>query len=588
MTLPPPNPSRLRTTDYLLLAAFCLLLFGYAMFGGSPLSLHSARLPECAREMMANHDWLIPRSGGRPWLERPPLPHWITIAISAIFAQRCDQVWVVRLPATLMGLCIILTTAWSAGVLFGRRIALCSAYALATAYEFWRYATLSEDDIFLAAIVVAAIALFIKSEFAPVTRASRPCVGTTNPLGPRPWSVLGFFALTGLTNLTKGPLVGAVVVIAPVGVYVLWNRDWKQLQKYLWLWGLLIFFALTIFWPYMIYLRYPATIHNWTFDYSETDQYDQPVWYYFIQLPGIFMPWSLFAIAGLWLTWRNAVHRANSIERFLWCWAIVPLIVLSIPHRKHHHYLVPSLAPWGILAGIGIARAGDLLLSIPDRQKHPWLSTLFFGLPISLAILLLHKKIPGPLPATVGLALLWITCVAAFGLGVKRCSRPLIFATVLMGLTGVYCWGESALPDETSADTAFLLQVEKTVPPDHLLTINSDLSGEMDFFRNQFYLRPDARLLHNLTFLRDQDLHQPDVYIITRASDAAKLQTMGTVEQLAQSTHTRRERSPSDRFTLFHLTFSPTLKRYPAPPPDQITTMQAMDRSPGPWCGPAF
>ena len=108
----------------------------------------------------------------------------------------------------------------------------------------------------------------------------------------------------------------------------------------------------------------------------------------------------------------------------------------------------------------------------------------------------------------------------------------------------------------------------------------------MDFFRNQFYVRSSAVLLHNLTFLRDERLHQPSVYLITRASDEPKLRELGEPSIVLQSSKTRREKSPADRFTLFRLTFDPHLRRYPAPSPDSITTKQAMDRDAGPWCGP--
>jgi hypothetical protein len=338
----------------------------------------------------------------------------------------------------------------------------------------------------------------------------------------------------------------------------------------------------------MIYRRYPATLHNWSFDYSETDQYDQPIWYYFVQLPGVFMPWSIFAIIGLWMTARDAFQQKGSFARFLCCWAIVPVFVLSIPHRKHHHYLVPSLAPWGILAGIGILRVGDWLFASPENRKDPRFGVATFGLPVAVAIVFFHKRIPGPTAATIALALVWIACVLGFYIGLKRTSRKMMFGSVLAGLLVVYCWGERVMPDATSADTAFLQQVEQTVPRDHLLAINSYLDGEMDFFRNQFYVRPDALLLHNRTYLRDENLRAPEVYVITRASDEPKLQTLGSVDVVLQSTKTRRERSPADRFTLFHLRFRPDLQRYPATPPDQVTTMQAMDRAPGPWCGPAM
>ena len=242
--------------DFILLALFCLALFGYSMFSGRPLSLHEARLPEVSREMLRNGDWLIPQSGGRPWLERPPLPHWITVAVSAVLGQHCDSVWVVRLPAALAGLVTVLLTAWIAGRLFGRWVGLCSGLVLATCYEFYAYSCLAEDDIFLAALVAAAIALFVKMEFtggmgvSPVLLpADKPC----SFFGSRPWPILTFFALLGLTNFVKGPLVGAAVVIAPVGAFLLWPSDWSRLRKYCWLWGGLIFAALTLAWPTVVY-----------------------------------------------------------------------------------------------------------------------------------------------------------------------------------------------------------------------------------------------------------------------------------------------------------------------------------------------
>src|SRR5258708_17893857 len=118
-TIPTSDDTRLRGADYLLLASFCFLLFGYSMVSGRPLSLQEAGLPQTSGEMMANHDWLIPRSGGRPWLERPPLPHWITVAVSAALGQRCDRVWVVRLPAALAGTIVVLLVAWMASRWFG-------------------------------------------------------------------------------------------------------------------------------------------------------------------------------------------------------------------------------------------------------------------------------------------------------------------------------------------------------------------------------------------------------------------------------------------------------------------------------------
>src|SRR5580692_10713176 len=95
--------SRPNRADYFLVGLFTFILFGYAGISGRPLTMHEARLPQTSREMKAAGELLLPHSGIRPWLERPPLPHWIVIASMEIF-QRDDSVWVVRLPSAIMGL----------------------------------------------------------------------------------------------------------------------------------------------------------------------------------------------------------------------------------------------------------------------------------------------------------------------------------------------------------------------------------------------------------------------------------------------------------------------------------------------------
>jgi 4-amino-4-deoxy-L-arabinose transferase-like glycosyltransferase len=578
----------LRRSHLLLLAGFCLALFGYSAFSGRPLSLHEARLPELSREMMrAGGDWLIPRSGGRAWLERPPLPHWVTVAVSAATGQHADRVWVVRLPAALAGTLVVLLTAWIAARWFGSAVGLCSGIVLATAYEFYAYACLAEDDIFLAALVAIAMALVVAVEF-PATD-SESCDGRGGWFGRRSIRVAAFFIVLGLTNLAKGPLVGAAVIVAVVGAFVVLTRDGTRVRRYLWIWGWLAFALLTVAWPWAVYRRYPEVGENWRFDYAGgTSQYDQPIWYYPVQLLAGLAPWTPAALLGLWLTRDAARRQKDSPQRFLWLWAILPILVLSIPHRKHHHYLVPSLAPWAILAAIGLRELGRLMQRRAPSHDHPYLATLLIGGAGATALLLLRHRIPGPQWATVALALAWIACVAACCMGLARRRPRLALGAVVAGICVACCWGQSCLPDQTTDDTLFLQRVDATVPRGDLLFINADLRGELDFFRIGFYSRPDARLLHNLTFLRDQRITEPTVYVITRAKDRPRLETLGETEVVLQSQKTRRETSPADRFTLFRLTYRPDVTRYPAPSAAAISPMEAMGRKKGPYCGPPF
>ncbi len=559
---------------------FCLLLFGYSGLSGRPLSLHEARLPECSREMYWNGDWVIPRSGGRPWLERPPLPHWVTVGTSVALGQKCDSVWVVRLPAAVMGGVSVLLVAWMAGRWFGRAVGMCGGLILATAYEFFQYSSLAEDDIYLAALETVAIAPFVLVQFP----RGREADGRVSFWGGRPWAVTLFFVVLGLTNLVKGPLVGAAVVGASVGVFLLLGRDGVSIRRYFWVWGWIILVALTVAWPLAVYHRYPEVMENWRFDYAGgTRQYDKPFWYYPLTLLGELAPWTPAVVVGLLVTWK--MRGARPLRRSGLCGAGRLCLLWCCRCRTGNIIIIwcRVLAPWAILGAIGILQIARRMFEWKESVRRPMFGLLALGLPGAAAFLLLHRKIPGPLAVTVNLAIAWVVCVTVFfhGLRVRR-GGPMM-AALVAGIAIAYCWGESYLPDQTTQDTVFLKRVEAEVAQGQPLMINSDLHGELDFFRIGFYLRPDARLLHNLSFLRDERIHDPTVYVITRARDVGKLETLGAVEAVLQSARTRRENSPGDRFTLFRLTFRTDLQRYPAP--REISTMEAMGRKTGPWCG---
>lgn len=587
---PAERPARLLTRDFLILTAFCLALFGYEMFSGRALSLHEARLPELSREMFVNHNWLFPQSGGRPWLERPPLPQWIEVGTSLLLGQRCDKVWVVRLPSVIMGLSIVLMTAWAAAVWFGRGVGVLSGLVLATMYEFYAYSVLAEDDIYLAAAVAIALTLFISMEFASgKNRDSR--VGF---FGNRPWQVWAFFFLLGLMNIVKSPLLGPAVAAGPVGAYLLLSGDWLRIRRYLWLWGWLMFALVLVSWTLAAMYRYPDVMRNWQFDYEQTTQYDQKFWYYaLIVLPAFLEPWVLASITGFIVTSRPAVRQKASGERFLWCWAILPVILLSIPHRKHHHYFVPSIAPWAILSAVGISIIWRDLTRPREKQMKVWpiIAIVAAGVALAVAVFpeiahrIVHADVSAYRPDAIVLGAVVVVCASALVWAIGRRNSTIAAAACFLGVGFAYCWGQSVLPDIVTQDTEFLHRVDAEVPANEPLYVNSDLAGEMDFFRNQFYLRPTARLLHNLTFLRDQRITAPAVWVVTRNHDRDKLEELGQVQVRDKSTYTRRERYPGDRFTLFHLQFRSDLTRYPAPA--YINTLQAMGREKGPYCGPA-
>ncbi|MBY0585766.1 glycosyltransferase family 39 protein [bacterium] len=585
----PGSQLSLRLADYSLLTLFCSLLFGVSLVGGRYLTMHEAVLPQSAKEMYANHEWLVPTSAGRPWLERPPLPQWITM-LSAHVVGRFDQEWIVRLPAAIVALLTVLIVAGLSAYWFGRSMGLLSGLCLATCLEFTRYAWLAEQDIYLSLLVTMAVAFFGYMEFRP--RASLPT--SRSFFGTRPASILVWFVLLGMTNLAKGLAFGTAMAVLPVLAFMLWNASLYRIQRYVWFWGWLATAAIALAWPIAVCIRHPDVVALWHYDLfgrlsGQYEAINQPAWYYAANLPLIIAPWFLIAILGMGAMARTAWNTRFSPERFIWCWLWVPILVFSIPAGKHHHYMLPCLAPWAMASARGLIELRRWSLSWPSWLKSPIAGALFVGLPLALAIGFAGPVLPGPawVPVVAIVVCVAITSLSALGLHHRS---AVVSAMTVFGLIGTTYIGGLIYAarhfDECRTDTRFF-QLARQESTDRGLPVyvNADLRS-MDVFRILFYLGDDARSVHNLTFLRDEKIHEPAILVLTRAKDQEKLQRLGKVEELGRSGETRREGSPGDRFALFELTYRTDLVRHQAPP--RVSPMQAMDREEGPYLGGRF
>jgi 4-amino-4-deoxy-L-arabinose transferase-like glycosyltransferase len=590
----PPTP--LCRADYFILAGVCVLLFGYTLLDRRVLTMHEAVLPENSREMMLDHDWLVPRYGGLPWLERPPLPQWITVAVASV-AGSCDQEWIVRLPPACLALVVVLLVATMTSWWYGRGIGLLTGLILATMSEFYTYASDTEPDMFLCAIVTGTIMMFVQLEFRRRREGE-----SVHFLGRRPWSVLAFFLLLGATNLAKGLIFGTIMAGVPIAGFLLWNRNLRAIGRYVWLWGWLAFAVVALTWPLLILRQYPEARELWASDYLgrlNKGFVREPVWYYLEMLPQVMLPWSLPALLGLVLTARPAVTptRAGtegtshgSRERFLWCWAVLTPLVFTIPQGKHHHYLLQCLAPWAVLSALGARRIWQWVLQeAPALLRNPVFYVLALAVPldVALAVSALKGALGAPL-ATQGwmLGAVLALCPAGVLLLSFGLTRPSARAATALALSGVvvgYCllWSyKTHYYDRYREDQEFLRQTRQLVPHDQPILVNHD-DHTLEGFRALFYLGSNAKLLHNFTYLLSDQITQPEVYVLARGKHAATLARYGTARVVLQSRHTRGETSQGDRWTLFSLRFRDGLQRRPESV--AIGPMQATGRMRGPF-----
>ena len=320
--------------EMLTLVAYCGLLFGIAIVSGRPLTLHECVLPQTARSMFADGDWLIPKINGQtadraaaalplePWLESPPLPQWITVLVATPFG-RCDSEAIVRIGPMLVATGVVLMTAWMASLWYGRSLGLLAGLVLATTLEFTRYGWLAEDEIYLCGIVTAVVALFVKIEFDVrpelAVASSRSWASSrfgsvmTMLFGGRSKWITAFFLMMGATNLVKGLAFGTVMASIPLAGFLVLSLQPRRIAKYVWVWGVLLFLAVMFAWPLAVSSRYPDAIEVWYFDLfgrlkGTYKEINEPLWYYPVNLVWMLMPWTFVIPLGLWVT-RTAAWR---------------------------------------------------------------------------------------------------------------------------------------------------------------------------------------------------------------------------------------------------------------------------------------
>jgi 4-amino-4-deoxy-L-arabinose transferase-like glycosyltransferase len=559
----------LTSRDWLLLAGFSLALFSISPLLGRMLSGHESVQPQTSREMLQGGDWLVPRIGGDPWLERPPVPMWLICGVYTVAGTSAND-GVARLAAVLVAVPIVLLVAGIGSRLAGRTTGLAAGFIYATMHEVYSYSSNPEADIFLALIVTAVLAVFVRLEFPRSSTSSSGSREPTGFLAGRPWLVALFFALVGATNLAKGVIFGTAMALLPILSYLAWNRSWVQIRRYVWLWGWLIAAAVGLAWPVTVISRHPDIVQLWKEHYLgrlNQGYLAEPWWYYAAYVPYVTLPWTLAALIGLAQTRRAALAGPGG-ERFLWCWALVPPAVFSLSDGKHHHYLLQCIAPWAILAAWGAESVWRFCHErLPRWLQEPLVPAAVCGVAATTSLILIGERLPGGRP--VALVIAAVLPIAAFVV-----ARSLVhpnprtaFVGVILTITTAYAlWTpyQAAHLDKYPPDAELVRQASHLVPADQPVFVQYDWTAPLETFWVLYHSPRPGVLIRDPWQLAERSTGQEAAYILARRQDAPMLAMVGTVEPVLESRLTRAEKHPAERRVLFKVTFYPKIP--PAPP----------------------
>jgi 4-amino-4-deoxy-L-arabinose transferase-like glycosyltransferase len=355
----------------------CLLALSAAVWlpglgGWERLSYHEAFVAQGAREMLDSGTWANPTIGGRPWLEKPPLPWWLVVAAARV-AGGVDEA-VARFPSAIAATLLVLGVAAVASRHYGPGVGLLAGAVQATTAWTALRGRLAEADVLLACLITWAMVAFDRMvEDEP----------EADPRG-KGWRTArwAFFGLLGLTSMVKGIGFGAVLILAAVAVAILWRRDRVAMRRLVFPAGWITALSLSTAWPMAMIVRHGAgALTLWTMHVADRLSAHpaafagEPWWEY---APGLLiqaMPWTPLALVGAWHSLRRAVAVRGrgrdprriipaaviAGDRLLWAWSAAPMALLTMATVKNAHYAISAQVPWSIWAALGLSRLASRL-----------------------------------------------------------------------------------------------------------------------------------------------------------------------------------------------------------------------------------
>ncbi|MDA1117135.1 MAG: hypothetical protein O2979_03850 [Proteobacteria bacterium] len=252
----PPVPA------VLALMALAFVLPG--LVGHDPWKTFDVIGIEIAHQMHLSGDWVVPRVAGEPWLEDPPLYHWIAMAFGKLLGWAIPFHGAARLAS---GLCV-LAALW----LLYRTAGAAAPLLLLGSIGLMTHAHEALPELAALAAVCAAYAVLPRAHERPVMMGA------------------AFGAALGLAFLALGPMVPAALALAVLAAHAVCER-WRTARALPFLLSALLAGALlAASWPFALAQRAPELLDAW---WSLATQ----------PRGGVLENLRYFAVASGWFAW---------------------------------------------------------------------------------------------------------------------------------------------------------------------------------------------------------------------------------------------------------------------------------------------
>lgn len=374
------------------LAVFMFVVFSLGTIGVE-IARINIRFALMTGEMARHPLGLFPTLNGQPYADYPSLYNLLSYLTSC--CGRCVTRFTLALPTILLSCYVVAMTAKTSELL-KPGTGLCAALFSLLSYEYINIFMSFSIDLPVAATALTIVWSLLKFDFG----------GKALPI---------YAGMLILAFAVRGPL-GLIMCGAVTAGIILGARRWKALILY----GVTGAAAAAA----CLGIAYGAihrqggrelwlTVKDWQVGSRMGKVTIYAYFYYFTNAIGSFMPVTGFALAALVMKRKELAKPELAIPIL---WALLPMVMLSIPGCKHLRYMTPLLPAFAIFAAIGYL----------DTDKSP------AGKLIDFAVRLMDKLI---LPAA--LAMIVTVVVMSFNLPANRLSLYLHLAAALMLLLAI-------------------------------------------------------------------------------------------------------------------------------------------------------
>lgn len=318
-----------------VLSSAALLFVAFAFYW-TKFSRAEVFFAECAREMIAHHNWVTPLYHNQPFFDKPILVYWFIIGMFNAFGVNH---FIARVPSIIAGLLTVGITALATRRLAEKKnnaAGLAAAMCLGSSFMFFSFAYLCMSDMFL--VLFDTVTLILVYAGTVVARRR---------------TLLWLLAATsmGLAFVTKGP-IGIVLPVISGAAFLFLTKRLSLVKWYHVGLGAVIAAAIAVPWFYAAFkangtwaLAYFFIRENFQRYAGSTYDTHKPIWFMVTSLMTGFLPWSVFLPPALvsFVRQYKQQPQADDTHRklFLWLWVAVVTGFFSFSRGKCDYYVLP-------------------------------------------------------------------------------------------------------------------------------------------------------------------------------------------------------------------------------------------------------